>query len=296
MSPIYSGEGDTPSEEVCGLPNSCHLFRKPNKAGGYTYYSDEIGGGVEVWDTSLVDQSTLLCAMAEEAKREMLAAHEQEMRDRDALAQFEAIRDEQYEQDRRDRCGYCGTDAYNGIERDDEGKTILAPGVHVDAQAEIKKVLDYQAKLGVVGPRSPAFQIGDQVEVWFTTMGKIDHFEIGRVIGIRSENYQNHVYRVRFNYIDPIEVPESRLAVHASSSPGFTRVSLLDTQIPIFSVGDTIWAEQPGRIEGQVVTVLKASGEGSFYTIELINGDAMMVDWPYVSRNKMTPAKTWWRP
>lgn len=55
--------------EVCALPNGCTLYRKPNEAGGYTYWSDEIGGGVIVWDTCLVDQSTLFCALSEEAKR-----------------------------------------------------------------------------------------------------------------------------------------------------------------------------------------------------------------------------------
>lgn len=50
-------------------PNGAHLFRKPNGIGGYTYYSDEIGGGVEVWDTSLVAESTLLTAMACEHHR-----------------------------------------------------------------------------------------------------------------------------------------------------------------------------------------------------------------------------------
>lgn len=39
-------------------------------AGGHTYWSDEIGCGVPVWDTCLVDQSTLLATMVEELKRE----------------------------------------------------------------------------------------------------------------------------------------------------------------------------------------------------------------------------------
>ncbi len=59
-------------EEVCGLPNSGHLFRRKNLAGGYTYYSDEIGGGIEVWDTALVSMGTLLTAMSEEIKRQTI--------------------------------------------------------------------------------------------------------------------------------------------------------------------------------------------------------------------------------
>lgn len=50
-------------------PNGAHLFRKPNRIGGYTYFSDEIGGGVEVWDTSLVAESTLLAAITCEHHR-----------------------------------------------------------------------------------------------------------------------------------------------------------------------------------------------------------------------------------
>ena len=48
------------------LPNGCSLYYQDNKVGGRTYYSDEIGGGVLVWDTCLVDESTLLAAMTQE--------------------------------------------------------------------------------------------------------------------------------------------------------------------------------------------------------------------------------------
>lgn len=49
-----------------GLPNGCTLYWRDNEAGGRTYYSDEVGGGVVVWDTSLVDRSTLLAVMVME--------------------------------------------------------------------------------------------------------------------------------------------------------------------------------------------------------------------------------------
>lgn len=45
------------------LPNGCTLYVKNNLAGGRIYYSDEIGGGAPVWDTCLVDQSTLIAAI-----------------------------------------------------------------------------------------------------------------------------------------------------------------------------------------------------------------------------------------
>jgi hypothetical protein len=62
-------------EDICDLPNGCHLFRKPNEAGGHTYYSDEIGGGVVVWDTCLVGEETLLTAIVEEKRRKYLEYH-----------------------------------------------------------------------------------------------------------------------------------------------------------------------------------------------------------------------------
>jgi len=55
--------------EIATLGNGCHLFREKNAAGGYSYISDEIGGGVVVWDTALVDEETLLTAIAAEMKR-----------------------------------------------------------------------------------------------------------------------------------------------------------------------------------------------------------------------------------
>lgn len=55
-------------EEVAFLPNGCALYRKHNGVGGHTYYSDEIGGGVMVWDTCLVSEGTILAALADHHK------------------------------------------------------------------------------------------------------------------------------------------------------------------------------------------------------------------------------------
>lgn len=49
------------------LPNGCTLYWEPNKAGGRTYTSDEIGAGVIVWDTCLCEESTLQAALNVEA-------------------------------------------------------------------------------------------------------------------------------------------------------------------------------------------------------------------------------------
>lgn len=45
------------------LPNGNTLIWESNGVGGRTYYSTEIGGGVVVWDTALVDISTLQAAI-----------------------------------------------------------------------------------------------------------------------------------------------------------------------------------------------------------------------------------------
>lgn len=51
------------SKRLFTLPNGGSLYVAKNEAGGYTYYSDEVGGGVVVWDTALVDASTLIAAL-----------------------------------------------------------------------------------------------------------------------------------------------------------------------------------------------------------------------------------------
>ena len=48
------------------LPNGCTLYWKETVVGGREYFSDEIGGGCHVWDTALIDQSTLLAAIVQE--------------------------------------------------------------------------------------------------------------------------------------------------------------------------------------------------------------------------------------
>lgn len=60
---------DEKMEDLGHLPNGFFLCRKPNEAGGYTYYSNEVGGGVIVWDTCLVAESTLLAALVCEHQR-----------------------------------------------------------------------------------------------------------------------------------------------------------------------------------------------------------------------------------
>jgi len=61
---------DNETVDLGCLPNGAHLYRKPNGVGGFTYYSDEIGGGVAVWDTCLVAESTLLAALTCEHHRQ----------------------------------------------------------------------------------------------------------------------------------------------------------------------------------------------------------------------------------
>jgi hypothetical protein len=54
--------------EVCRLPNGYTLYRESNGVGGHRYWSDEVGGGVMLWDTCLIDVSTLLAAIVEEQR------------------------------------------------------------------------------------------------------------------------------------------------------------------------------------------------------------------------------------
>lgn len=60
-------------EDLGALCNGCHLYREPDGAGGYKYMSDEIGGGVSVWVTSLVSEETLLAAICCEHNRKYQA-------------------------------------------------------------------------------------------------------------------------------------------------------------------------------------------------------------------------------
>lgn len=53
-------------EDVLTLPSGFKVYREPGLAGGYRYWSDEVAGGVMVWDTSLVGADTLgACVVAE---------------------------------------------------------------------------------------------------------------------------------------------------------------------------------------------------------------------------------------
>lgn len=45
------------------------LYVKENKVGGNQYWSDEIGGGVLVWDTSMVSEEMLDLALLTERTR-----------------------------------------------------------------------------------------------------------------------------------------------------------------------------------------------------------------------------------
>ena len=56
-----------PEEGYVLIPNSCRLYWKVDPyTGGRIYYSDEIGGGVTVWNVALVSEATLLAAIVEE--------------------------------------------------------------------------------------------------------------------------------------------------------------------------------------------------------------------------------------
>lgn len=57
-------------KEVCQDSRGNTLFVEDNEVGGRRYWSDEIGCGVVVWDTSLVSSEMVKLALAAEAKAE----------------------------------------------------------------------------------------------------------------------------------------------------------------------------------------------------------------------------------
>lgn len=53
-------------EGTCSLPNGCTLYWRKDDLGGRMYWSDEIGGGVKIWDVSFIGMDTLLAAVTKE--------------------------------------------------------------------------------------------------------------------------------------------------------------------------------------------------------------------------------------
>lgn len=51
-------------KEACKLSDGYTLYYRDNGAGGRTYFTDSIPGGVMIWDTCLVDEKTLLETIA----------------------------------------------------------------------------------------------------------------------------------------------------------------------------------------------------------------------------------------
>lgn len=59
-------------ENLGCLFNGVCLYRKPNTAGGHTYYTDECGAMSEIWDTCLTNETSLLAALLVERQRKYL--------------------------------------------------------------------------------------------------------------------------------------------------------------------------------------------------------------------------------
>lgn len=66
--------------KVCDLPNGHELFVETNEVGANRYWSGEVPPGTFVWDTALVDKSTLLAAIVEEQRAETEARHERRVK------------------------------------------------------------------------------------------------------------------------------------------------------------------------------------------------------------------------
>lgn len=61
-----------PDKGSVELANGCTLYWETNQVGGRTYFTDEIGGGAVVWDTSIISGNTLLCALSIEKSLETI--------------------------------------------------------------------------------------------------------------------------------------------------------------------------------------------------------------------------------
>ena len=59
-------------EDLGCLFNGVPLCRKPNAAGGHTYYTDECGAMSEVLNTCLTNETTLLAVLLAERQRKYL--------------------------------------------------------------------------------------------------------------------------------------------------------------------------------------------------------------------------------
>lgn len=56
-------------KEIGTTPCGYTIFERDNGVGGKDYWSDEIGGGVMIWDTALASIESLEFAIAHEKKR-----------------------------------------------------------------------------------------------------------------------------------------------------------------------------------------------------------------------------------
>ncbi len=61
---VVSRPIDTREAKEYPQPAGYSLYRMPNEVGGYQYWSDEIGGGVLIWDTCLAAASDLRASLA----------------------------------------------------------------------------------------------------------------------------------------------------------------------------------------------------------------------------------------
>jgi hypothetical protein len=72
MTSPTSTETEAELEEIGQTASGYTIWCKPNKAGGHTYWSDSIGGGVIIWDTCLASEEELLFCMNHERSAEAL--------------------------------------------------------------------------------------------------------------------------------------------------------------------------------------------------------------------------------
>ncbi len=59
-------------EQIAEDSRGNHLYVEPNEVGGHRYWSDDIGGGVMIWDTALGSIEMIELALAHEKKRRVM--------------------------------------------------------------------------------------------------------------------------------------------------------------------------------------------------------------------------------
>ncbi|WP_371346040.1 hypothetical protein [Ancylobacter sp. IITR112] len=131
-------------QEVGRTPSGYTIYRQPNGVGGHSYWSDEIGGGVHVWDTCLVGDETLRACLEIEASR---------------IASEDAQRSSSGGKEDADLCPICA----EPLKPDDICATDISEGICHAACLEGSPVVDLDTG-EETGGKADTYRYGDVAE------------------------------------------------------------------------------------------------------------------------------------